>query len=307
MWDDDHRHPPESYALPKLPLAIPPRGCTGGDIEQQSRPSGPPLVRSRVGSLSVWDDTSPAGASTASGKSPSGLGAPAPLWDEASGRFWCSTGVNAYDIPDGSEWQSTFRGLMEQCAQAEIAGSPSHPQLQRHGSDPRSPQSVGYSGSGPLAEAGSGRRLARFPSDPDKRMARALHTKALIHMPCKAGIVAHAQGRLIAFFRFQGKVFATEALCPHQGGHLFEGEIGDIEDMVEGRRHYVTCPVHKMQFDLTTGEVIEGTCPRLQTFAVRIREADDVRKVALVEVGFQSLTADYFAGGDAMDVTAGGA
>merc|ERR1719454_2788671 len=110
-------------------------------------------------------------------------------------------------------------------------------------------------------------------------------------MPNQAGRLTSVQGRSMAFFRFAGRVFATDAHCPHQGGQLCEGEVGDIEDMVVGKRCYVTCPVHKMKFDLSTGEVIEGNCPPLKTYPVRIREADEVRRIAMVEVGFESLAA----------------
>merc|ERR1711964_709493 len=109
-------------------------------------------------------------------------------------------------------------------------------------------------------------------------------------MPVKPGVPLLVQGRKVAFFRFDGRVFAAAAECPHQGGPLAEGEIGDIEDMVEGRRCYVACPVHKFQFDLTTGALLDGgsRCGPLPVYAARV--ADD----GMVEVGFESLAADYF-------------
>lgn len=214
----------------------------------------------------------------------------APAWDEASSRFWCSTGVNAYDLPDGREWQRAFRELLE-TRMAMGCGR----RLQAHVSDAPTPLA--------LRVESAGRRLARFPSDPDKRRARATHTAALLQMPWKAGVEAWVQGRRIAFFRFGGRVFAADARCPHQGASLCEGEVGDIEDMVDGQCFYVTCPVHKMQFDLATGSVLEGDCPPLQTYSVRIHEADEVRRVAMIEVGFEALASEYFAGGEDMDIS----
>jgi len=216
-----------------------------------------------------------------------------PVWEESTGRFWCTTSLNAYDIPDGIEWNKQFQEIVERTIEAGAKKAAKNP-LQRHASDstPRPPT--------PQA-AQAGRLLARFPSDPDKRMARSVHTTALLQMPHRAGRLACVQGHHLAFFRFEGRLFATDAHCPHQGGQLCEGEVGDIEDMVEGQRSYVTCPVHKMKFDLSTGEVIEGSCPPLKTYAVRIREADDVRRIAMVEVGFESLAANYF-GGEGMDL-----
>jgi len=214
----------------------------------------------------------------------------APVWDEASGLFWCKTSVNAYDLPDGREWQRTFQKLVEQAVPPRVTRR----RLQSHVSDAPTPLL-------PRAEA-VGRRLARFPSDPDKRQERAAHTAALMQMQYKASVQRWVQGRLVGFCRFEGHVFAFDARCPHQGGALCEGEIGDIEDMVDGRRSYITCPVHKMRFDLDTGAVLEGSCPPLQVYKVRIREADDVQRIAMIEVGFPLLASDYFVGGESLDV-----
>ncbi|CAE8651714.1 unnamed protein product [Polarella glacialis] len=101
-------------------------------------------------------------------------------------------------------------------------------------------------------------------------------------------------GRKIALFRFQLRVFAVGAECPHQGGRLAEGEVGDIEDMVEGRTCYVTCPVHKFQFDLSTGAVLQGKCGPLPTYPVRVSKVDDNQHSAMIEVGFESLGDDFF-------------
>jgi nitrite reductase/ring-hydroxylating ferredoxin subunit len=130
-------------------------------------------------------------------------------------------------------------------------------------------------------------------TDPEKRAQRAVHTKALQSMRQKAGVTAIVLGREIAFFRFDGQIYATSARCPHQGGNLCEGEVGDIEDL--GRHPYVTCPVHKMQFDLQDGSVLDGNCQPLQTYSVRVSAVDPVRKIAPIEVGFESLTENYFA------------
>jgi len=214
----------------------------------------------------------------------------APVWDDVTRLFWCETKVNAYDLPDGREWQLEFKEIMKNCSPT-VTTKRSTRQLGRHVSDAPTPSMAGR----------PGRRLARFPSDPDKRTARAAHTAALMKMPQKAGVQAIIQGRLLAFFRFEGQVFAVDALCPHQAGNLCEGEIGDIEDMVDGTSCYIVCPVHKMQFDLASGKVMEGDCPELPVYAVRIREADERQKIAMIEVGFKSLAAAYFGCGDRVE------
>ena len=67
----------------------------------------------------------------------------------------------------------------------------------------------------------------------------------------------------VAVFRTgMDEVFATSNVCPHKGGPLDEG-------IVHGQR--ITCPLHNMVFDLTTGEAV-GDDHRLATFPVRISD-----------------------------------
>lgn len=195
-----------------------------------------------------------------------------PRWEEATGRFWCATGVSAYDVPDGEDWQREFRGLAP-------APAPRR-KLRAHASDAPEP---------------TRRSLIRNISDPSSREARAAHTAALQKMSRKPGVPLLVQGRRVALFRFGGRLFAVGALCPHQGGRLAEGEVGDIEDMVDGRTCYVTCPVHKFQFDLASGELLQGgPCKdSLPVYAARIGTADAGVSME-VEVGFVSLAEDHF-------------
>lgn len=207
-----------------------------------------------------------------------------PVWDEEERLFWFPTGVNAYDLPDGTDWQRQFKEALENSKPPEERRT-----LQRNSSAASPPPS-------PMPPRG--RRLANNPSDPDKMARKILHSTALRQMPQKSGFALRVQDQRIALFRFENRVFAVDAECPHQGASLIEGEIGDIEDMVEGRRFHVTCPVHKFQFDLVTGTVLQGKCPKLPIYKVRMREAegevDDERKFAMVEVGFESLSAEFF-------------
>jgi nitrite reductase (NADH) small subunit len=54
-----------------------------------------------------------------------------------------------------------------------------------------------------------------------------------------------AEGRVIALFNVQGKFYALDGVCPHQGGPLGKGR---LEGCI------VTCPWHGWQFDVTTGQ-----------------------------------------------------
>lgn len=262
----------------------------------------------------------------------------AQTWDESTGVFWCDSGVNAYEIPDGEEWQTRFREALK-VAQGEVkqsnrlqrySGTPSPLQMvMGEGGMAVEPSESAIAGAGEFAAAAQEhqrqrvlgrhvsdaptpaadavgaaerqrRTLARFPSDPDKRAARAAHTDALRQMRKGPGVQRLVHGRAIALFRFGGRVFAVDAACPHQGARLSDGEVGDIEDMVLGKRYFVRCKVHKYQFDLTSGVVREGVCPPLQVYRTRIRQ-DDAQS-AIVEVGFENLGEEYFRALDDSDV-----
>ena len=51
----------------------------------------------------------------------------------------------------------------------------------------------------------------------------------------------------IVLIFLSGEVIAIDAICPHQGGPLYQGSIEDKE---------ITCPSHSFSFDLDTGNCI---------------------------------------------------
>ncbi len=57
-------------------------------------------------------------------------------------------------------------------------------------------------------------------------------------------LIEFNEQKIILFF-IKGEVYAVNALCPHRGGPLEEGELNEYE---------VTCPWHGFSFDLKTGE-----------------------------------------------------
>lgn len=70
--------------------------------------------------------------------------------------------------------------------------------------------------------------------------------------------------RVIAVFRTaEGKLFATQAWCPHANGHLADGALG-------ARR--IICPQHQWKFDLETGQCVGSEPARLKTYSVEERE-----------------------------------
>ena len=54
-----------------------------------------------------------------------------------------------------------------------------------------------------------------------------------------------AGGRTIALYHTADGFFATDAVCPHRGGPLHEGDLVGNE---------ITCPWHLWGFDVATGE-----------------------------------------------------
>ncbi|HZD78835.1 MAG TPA: Rieske 2Fe-2S domain-containing protein [Actinomycetota bacterium] len=67
--------------------------------------------------------------------------------------------------------------------------------------------------------------------------------------------------RSVAVANVDGKLFAFDDVCSHQQCSLSEG---DLDDTV------IECPCHGSQFDVTTGDVVEGpAADPIDTFEVR--------------------------------------
>lgn len=81
------------------------------------------------------------------------------------------------------------------------------------------------------------------------------------------GKAVEVEGKTIAVFNVEGKFYAIDDTCPHQGGPLSEGEVEGTE---------VTCPWHAANFDLRTGGVVSGpTEEGVSSYPTRI-VGDDV-------------------------------
>ena len=98
---------------------------------------------------------------------------------------------------------------------------------------------------------------------------------ATLHKICDVGALAPGEGRSfsvdgrsIALFNVDGRYYAIEDQCTHEGGPLGEG-------LVHGER--VMCPWHGAEFDVTTGEVLSPPAYHaVGTFRVVV-EAGDVK------------------------------
>jgi 3-phenylpropionate/trans-cinnamate dioxygenase ferredoxin subunit len=70
--------------------------------------------------------------------------------------------------------------------------------------------------------------------------------------------------RPIAVARFEGKVFAIDNICTHDGGHLGEGNV------IKGQ---IQCPRHGARFDLASGQVTRMPAVfGINTYEVKIED-----------------------------------
>jgi nitrite reductase (NADH) small subunit len=73
------------------------------------------------------------------------------------------------------------------------------------------------------------------------------------------------QDRIIALFQVDGRFYALDGICPHQGGPLGRGTVcGGI----------VTCPWHGWQFDVVTGQHQANRSLQQPGFPVKVEGQD---------------------------------
>jgi nitrite reductase/ring-hydroxylating ferredoxin subunit len=74
-----------------------------------------------------------------------------------------------------------------------------------------------------------------------------------------------AEGRSVALFNVEGRIYATGNQCPHMGYPLSRGAV---------RHGILTCDWHGRSFDLEGGGCFNFECDDLETFAVDLREGE---------------------------------
>jgi len=88
--------------------------------------------------------------------------------------------------------------------------------------------------------------------------------------PPGAGATILYGDRQIAVFYFarQNKWYACQNLCPHKLENVLgRGLIGEQDGVPR-----VACPLHKKTFSLQTGENLNGECPPVAVYPVRIED-----------------------------------
>ncbi|MBI4373201.1 MAG: Rieske (2Fe-2S) protein [Candidatus Omnitrophica bacterium] len=73
-------------------------------------------------------------------------------------------------------------------------------------------------------------------------------------------------GKEIALFNIDGKFYAMDDTCAHQGGPLSEGS---VENQI------VTCPWHAWEYDVTTGGCLTNPGVTQNQYEVKV-EGDDI-------------------------------
>lgn len=87
-------------------------------------------------------------------------------------------------------------------------------------------------------------------------------------IPVGEGRVFMAGAAMVAIFRTRsGKLFATQAHCPHKAGPLADG-IVDEKTLI--------CPLHSNKFDIETGSPIGNDCAPLKTYPVSANERGEI-------------------------------
>ena len=76
------------------------------------------------------------------------------------------------------------------------------------------------------------------------------------------GKLVEVQGRKLAVFNLEGKLYAIDNACTHVGGPLAEGKVTATE---------VICPWHGSRFDIKTGAVTHGPArTAVKSYPVRV-------------------------------------
>ncbi len=97
-------------------------------------------------------------------------------------------------------------------------------------------------------------------------MARLIKVGEVDDLKPGQGKLVQVDGRDIALFNVNGADYAVDAICPHEGGPLHEGDV-DGETIV--------CPWHGYDFNVKTGECSVDSELRVTTFVVKT-EGNDV-------------------------------
>ena len=93
-------------------------------------------------------------------------------------------------------------------------------------------------------------------------MGRLIKVAETKDIPPGTAVAVDLEGRAVALFNVDGRLYAIDDTCTHRGGPLSEGELDGT---------VVTCPLHGARFDVTTGEVLgPPATKRVARYDVRV-------------------------------------
>jgi nitrite reductase/ring-hydroxylating ferredoxin subunit len=75
------------------------------------------------------------------------------------------------------------------------------------------------------------------------------------------------KGREITVLNVDGSFYAVENFCPHMGGPVGNGPLGDDDG-----QDVIMCPFHEWRFDLETGNVIFPSKMRVMSYDVSLEK-----------------------------------
>lgn len=96
-------------------------------------------------------------------------------------------------------------------------------------------------------------------------MAEFVRVASVDEIPQGRGKAMEVRGRRLAVFHTRdGKFYAIDNACRHQGGPLADGELDG---------HTVFCPLHGWAYDITTGECLEDSERSVERFEIKVEDA----------------------------------
>ena len=73
-------------------------------------------------------------------------------------------------------------------------------------------------------------------------------------------------GKQVILCRVEGRIYALDAKCPHEGGRISDGPL------IDGK--LAMCPLHRFQFDPRTGKSDGRVCADARTYRVQEKDGD---------------------------------
>jgi nitrite reductase (NADH) small subunit len=97
-------------------------------------------------------------------------------------------------------------------------------------------------------------------------MAKWVKISTLTELPVATSKTVMVNGKEFGLYNVEGKVYACENTCGHQGAPLADGRL-------EGK--VITCPWHSWKYDVTSGVCTRDDSITVKTYPTQI-QGDDI-------------------------------